>query len=95
VAGGICDAQDEAYGSIEIVPKNILESKMASDAGVSALQTIDFDVLVTIQEKKGRDAKIGVFSNIIGAGLESQVGNEISHASRLKFRVPVRYRKLP
>lgn len=95
VVGGICDAQEEARGIAVIVPQNIRENKSASEAGVSALQSIDFDVLVTVQEKTGRDAKIGVFATFIGAGMESQLANETGHTSRLKFRVPVRYRTNP
>ena len=103
IGSGVIAAQEE-LGAMElestkrstgthVVPRGLRNAE--STSAVSSIQSIEFDILVSVQETKGKEAKIGVLNSFVGAGLGSNSENEASHSSRLKFRVPIRFREHP
>jgi hypothetical protein len=53
------------------------------------LQEMEFDVAVTVSEKEGDKATIGVVAGILGGGIASASDFAYQTTSRLRFKVPV------
>lgn len=88
IVEGVKDAQG-ATPEGTVVPGGFNRSFDNVAHGVSEIQAIDFTVTVTIDEKKGRQAKLGVMSAIVGAGMASDVNNSSAQSSVLKFKIPI------
>lgn len=94
ITEGVADAQKEAkHGTIS--PAGVTQNVDAINLGVSTLTAVDFEVRVTVDEAKGSEAKLGVLSSFVGAGIEGNISNESSRSSTLKFRVPVILPEMP
>lgn len=48
----------------------------------------DFDIALTVENKEGAGAKIGVFSGIFGAAANGNLSNANTHMTRVKFSIP-------
>lgn len=54
-----------------------------------AVESIDFDVVVTVSEGTETKGGIGIHVGIVGVGSAGKSGKESSSESRLKFSVPL------
>jgi hypothetical protein len=88
IINGITDAQESTEPGI-IVPAGISRNYESVKQGVSELQAIDFEVCVRAEKTAGTEAKLGVVTAIIGAGLSGKQSDELGHSSTLKFRIPI------
>ena len=91
IVSGVKDAQNQTESGT-IVPGGIGKNLKTLDSGFTNIQSIDFEVCVTAEETKGSEAKLGVVSSLVGAGVAGSSSNEKTHSSTLKFRIPI---KLP
>ena len=89
ILGGIECAQNE-ISSGEIIP-NVTDTFQAVDAGISNIQTIDFEVTVTTDEKKGSEAKLNVIAAVIGGSVSGNSSNSNAYAGKLSFKIPVNF----
>lgn len=91
IVAGVQDAQTKTPAGA-VVPPNITTKMFAVEAGVSALQVVDFEVTVRADEKSGREGGLSVVSAVfgIGAGIKSVFGRSGGHVATLRFKVPVR-----
>jgi hypothetical protein len=64
------------------------QGKLVSIQG-QLVQSVEFDVAVTVTEAKGTKGAIGVVVGTIGLGSQRQSSEESSAVSRLKFSVPI------
>ena len=87
VVNGVKDAQ-EATEAGTIVPEGSLREPWVS-LGVTKVQTVEFEVVVTTEESTGKDAKIGIVSGILSGGVSGKSASDSSNQSKLKIRVPV------
>jgi hypothetical protein len=88
IIGAVQDAQKETDEGT-IVPSGITKHYKSIEYGISDLQVVDFEVSVMVEESKGSEGRLGVISSIVGAGIAGRSSNELSHSSKLKFRIPV------
>jgi len=56
-----------------------------------AIQSIDFDVAVTVASSKGTSKGAGILIAAVGAGVNSKNNNENSATSRIRFTIPLRF----
>jgi len=91
IVGGVTDAQG-ATPAGTIVPGGVHQSFKSVEHGVSELQAVDFEVCVRAEKAEGTEAKLGVVTAILGAGVSGKSSGETGQTSTLKFRVPI---KLP
>lgn len=89
VVGGVTDAQEQCDPGV-IVPADLPRSSHAIQHGAYQVQTIDFEVVVRIDESQGSEGKIGVLASIIGAGVSGKSSKDSGSTNVLRFRVPVR-----
>lgn len=87
ILGGIEDAQSEITSG-EIVP-NVTDTFQAVEAGISNIQTVNFEVTVTTDEKQGSEAKLNVVAAFVGGGVSGQSSNSNAYAGKLSFKIPV------
>jgi hypothetical protein len=59
--------------------------------GISELQTVDFEVVVRVDESKGTEAKLTVAAALVGGFLRGNSHTDERHTTKLKFRIPVRF----
>lgn len=90
IVGAVEEAQNEISKG-EIVPYSNSTFK-GIETGASDIQTIEFEVTVTVNEKEGSEAKLSVVAAVIGGNIKGQSDSTVGHVGRLKFRIPV---KLP
>jgi hypothetical protein len=89
VIGAVQDAQKRSpLGTI--VPAGISTTISAIQAGVSHLQSVDFEVTVRADEHSGSEARLSVVAAVVGGGVKGDSNKSGGHAATLKFRVPVR-----
>ena len=48
----------------------------------------EFDIALTVENKEGAGAKIGVFSGIFGTAASGNLTNANTHMTRIKFSIP-------
>lgn len=89
IVGGVIDAQEKLPSNI-IVPK-VVDNFKAVDSGISDLQVVDFEVSVIADKKTGGEAKISVVAAIIGGKVSGELNRSISNASKISFKVPIRF----
>ena len=94
---GIYDSQkfmeDNNYDG-EICPKISSDWEKTGyvfSEGGKPIQNIDFDVAVTISEKKDTKGKIGIIVSSIGLGAEKNKEKSNGQNSRIKFSIPITY----
>lgn len=58
-------------------------------AGFSNLQSIDFEVIVRVESRTGSEAKIGVLTAIVGAGVKGESKTQEGQTATLRFKVPI------
>jgi hypothetical protein len=85
---GILDAQNE-------LPKGVVVPPVASNydsvkTGIHEIQTIKFEVVVKVEEQKGKSAKINVVTGFLAGGMAEKSGTDSGHSGSLQFAVPVR-----
>lgn len=86
---GVQDAQGQLpQGSVVPVVRNSYKSV---DAGISDVTSIQFEVAVSADERKGSEAKLNVVAAIVGGGVKGDSGSSSSYAAKLSFRVPVKF----
>ena len=89
IVNGIKDAQEKSEDSI-IVPKHIYHLlPEAIKAGVSAMQVVDFQIAVEVDQSKGTEGKLGVVNAFVGAGVSGKSSDDRKQANIIKFKVPV------
>lgn len=89
IADGVLDAQRSIKGG-ELIPR-VNESFKSVETGISAVQTIDFEVAVTTEEKSGSEAKLSVVAGLIGGNVKGSSGSTNAHVATLRFRIPIRF----
>lgn len=89
IVGGIQDAQSQV--PVGVVIPAVRNSYKSVEAGISDLTSIQFEVTVAADEKKGSEAKLNVVAAIIGGGVKGDSGSSNSYAAKLSFRVPVKF----
>ena len=60
------------------------------ETGINEIQSIEFEVTVTTEKHAGSEAKLNVVAAFVGGGIKGQSDSGSGHASRLRFKVPVR-----
>ncbi|MHA7229427.1 hypothetical protein ACVT98_09405 [Vibrio campbellii] len=92
ILGGVADAQQEIEQG-EIIPA-INESTFANvESGVTSYQSIEFEVAVNTVEREGTEAKLNVVAAIVNGGISGSSSNDLAHAAKLSFKVPVKFPK--
>ena len=71
-----------------VVP-DVIGTLEAVQMGVSDYQIIHFQVLVRVDEQKGKSAKVNVVTGILGGGLREQSSTDQGHSAELQFKVPI------
>lgn len=90
IIGGVSDAQNEIEKG-EIVP-SLNESTFSTiESGVTSYQTIEFEVAVNTVEREGTEAKLNVVAAVIGGSVGGSSSNDLAHAAKLAFKVPIRF----
>lgn len=87
IVNGITDAQREA--SVGVIVPPLKQTFATIETGLSAYQLVRFEICVRVDETKGKEAKIGVVSSLIGAGMATNNAKASEHSSTLQFSVPV------
>ena len=88
IVGGVQDAQNITDGDT-VIP-DVIKNFKAVTTGIGELQTIDFEVCVRTEERKGSEAKIGVETAVVGGGVRGHSGKDHGHTATLRFKIPVR-----
>jgi hypothetical protein len=87
---GVKDAQSKSPGIINpIVPLSDSEQKQHVTINQSILQSVEFDIAVTVFTEGTQKGGIAVFAGFGGLGGQKQSGYSDTVVSRLKFTVPV------
>lgn len=89
---GVEEAQKELPQG-KIVPP-VAPSFKSVENGIHHMQAVSFEVFVSVDESKGKEAKIGVVSSIIGAGMGNNSKEGSTHTSKLAFKVPISFREV-
>ena len=87
IIGGVEDAQDTLKNG-KVVP-DVLNNYKSVETGISHIQTVEFEVSVTANEKSGNEAKLNVVAAIVGGGIKGQSDSSAGHAAKLKFKIPI------
>ena len=85
---GILDAQNELPTGV-VVPR-VSSNYESVKTGISELQSIRFEVVVKVEEQKGKTAKINVVTGFLGGGMAEKSGTDSGHSGSLQFAVPIR-----
>jgi hypothetical protein len=91
ILGGVGDAQselDRSYG--QIIPQTS-ESFKSVDAGISAVQAIEFEVTVSTNDKSGNESKLSVVAAVVGGSIKGDSAQSKGHVGKLSFKVPVKF----
>jgi hypothetical protein len=88
IVEGVKEAQGETESGT-VVPGGFHKTIENVECGLSEVQAVDFTITVSIDETKGRKAKLGVFSGIVGGQLKSDVENANAQSTVLKFKIPI------
>jgi hypothetical protein len=95
IIDGVSDAMEHAASkggrvnpARQIVNSNNASSRFDRASGVS-IETIEFDVAVTVSEGTQTKGGIGVFTGFVGLGSQGQSDASNLSVSRLKFVVPI------
>ena len=90
IVGGVVEAQ-KALPAGTVVPGHLKNDMSLVVAGVSELQSIDFEITVRADEKSGREGGLSVVSAVlgVGAGMKTKVGKSGGHDATLRFKIPV------
>lgn len=94
ISQGIIDAQKEIEGTDMIInPDGLAVSssgeKRLKSNGYRFVQNIEINVGVTVIEKEGGKAGIGVFSGLVSGGAQLSSDNSNQTVSSIKFNIPV------
>lgn len=89
IVNGVQDAQVQLpQGSVVPAVRNSYKSV---ETGISDITSIQFEVSVTADERKGSEAKLNVVAAFVGGGVKGDSGSSSSYAAKLSFRVPVKF----
>ena len=100
----IKEALNDIIGAVEEVQSSNLKGKIvpsdyagvnaakAGDLGILKTQPIEFEIMVSINEKEGSEAKLNVVAAIIGGHIKGESNSSLENVSKLKFKIPI---KLP
>jgi len=89
IVGGVTDAQ-KALPNCRVVPRASNDFKSV-ETGISHMQGVDFEVIVRAEQTTGSEAKLNVFSAVIGAGVKGHSSEETCHTATLRFKVPISF----
>ena len=89
IVNGVRDAQKQT-DSGTIVP-SVAATFKSVETGISELTSIQFEVTVKTDERKGSEAKLSVVAAVVGGSVKGESGNSTGHAAKLTFRVPVKF----
>jgi hypothetical protein len=89
IVGGVTDAQD-ALPDGRVVP-TVSQDYRSVETGISHIQGVDFEVVVRAEQTKGSEAKLNVFTAVIGGGVKGQSGEQTGHSATLRFKVPISF----
>jgi len=64
-----------------------------SDPRDRRIDVIDFDVAVTVTEGGAAKSTVGVFSGFLGAGVQAQIDSANTQVSRVKFSIPMYFKR--
>ena len=87
IYNGVIDAQ-KSLPAGSVVPFDSTKFRTI-DSGVSNCQTIRFEVIVRVDEQKGKAAKLSVVAGVFGGGLSEKSSREQGHSGTLQFDVPI------
>jgi len=88
IVGAVQDAQ-EKVGHDTIVP-NVVRNFKSVETGISDLQSIDFEVTVSADQRSGTETKINVVAAFLGGSTKADSDKAGGHAATLKFKIPIR-----
>ena len=88
IVGAVQDAQTKTPAGT-IVPSGISTKMTAVEAGISQMQTVDFEVTVRADERSGSEARLSVVSVVLGGSVKGESGKSGGHAGTLRFRIPI------
>ena len=94
ISDGIIEAQNEIKGTDMIInpaglATNSVGDKYLKTSGWRYVQNIEINVGVTVAEKDGEKAAIGIVTGILSGGLQASSDNSNQTVSNLKFNIPV------
>jgi hypothetical protein len=94
IATSISDIYNGVIDAQGLLPKRAVvpfdSTKYRSiETGVSNCQTIQFEVVVRVDEQKGKAAKISVVAGVFGGGLSDNSSKDSGHSATLRFGVPI------
>ncbi|MEP3477978.1 MAG: hypothetical protein ABJZ55_01910 [Fuerstiella sp.] len=61
----------------------------AVKAGLTALQSVEFDVVIRVDDQKGSEAKISVLAGWMGGSVAGNSSQGSGNETRMRFKVPV------
>lgn len=61
------------------------------ESGVSNCQAVRFEVVVRVDEQKGKAAKLSVVAGVFGGSLADNSSKDSGHSGTLQFSVPMRF----
>ncbi len=74
-----------------IISSEWVKSGYVFSEGGKPIQSVEFDVAVTISEKKDTKGKIGIIISSIGLGAEKNKEKSSDQNSRIRFSIPITY----
>jgi hypothetical protein len=84
---GVEDAQKSLPEGAVVPPA--VSSFRSVETGISERQVIRFEVLVRVDEQKGKAAKVSVVTGLLGGGMNEKSSSDHGHSATLKFSVPI------
>jgi hypothetical protein len=87
----IIGAVEDALGTLKngkIVPE-VNRNYKSVETGISEVQSVEFDISVSTDEKSGNETKLNVVAAIVGGGVKGISDSSAGHVARLKFKIPV------
>ena len=91
IIAGVQDAQG-ATPPNTIIP-DVSDDYESVRTGISEVQSVEFEVVVKADEKRGTEAKLNVVAALVGGGIKGESGAASGHSATLKFKVPIKFPK--
>lgn len=88
----ISELQDELTSSVILNPSSVSDGYVDIDGkGKRIVSNIDFDVVVTTENKDDERKGLSVVTGLLGAGITTKDSNINSLTNRIQFKIPISY----